>query len=517
MVHGRSFGVSLAPNHPRLSVRKSWGEMVKERRMVRVSGISPPIVLGSFNNDINTLEAAVKERVFFVKDNNGNFVPPPLPGVGVFAGRLMATRQALLALLPRSAPLTRLQFVETFRGRKRQLYQAAYDTLLRDSVSVEDSHIKVFVKYEKTNFTAKKNPVPRVISPRTPRYNIEVGRYLRPIEERIFKALGQLFGHVTVFKGMNASKSAQMMYEKWCMFVNPVAIGLDAKRFDQHVSREALSWEHSIYLPCFPQRKHSRQLAGLLQQQLANVCRGYTADGSLKYTTQGGRMSGDMNTSLGNCVLMCSMIHAYALYCGVKVQLANNGDDCVVIMESCDLARFSAGLDQWFTDMGFSMVVEPPCYQFEEIEFCQTHPVYVGPDHDSWLMVRHPRTAIAKDTLSVHAWQSEAMFKGWMHAVGTGGLAMAGRVPILQDFYRSYVIGGKYRKSVVNAQSWGVRQLSIGMVRDYGPVLPATRASFYYAFGVTPDEQLVLESFYSGVEIGMEHRYDVRFQVPMPL
>lgn len=485
---------------------------------MRLSGVSPPMVLLAFNNDITTLERAVKERVFFVKNKDREFVEPPRPEEGVFAGNLTETWRKLRELLPSSAPLTGLEFVETFRGRKRKIYEAAYESLLGRSLEVKDSFVKVFVKYEKTDFTRKTDPVPRVISPRSPRYNVALGSFLRPIEERIFHSLAGLFsGHTTVFKGMNALASGRAFHVKWGMFRNPVAVGLDASRFDQHVSIQALLWEHRVYGHCFRRRRWKRRLAKLLRMQLRNKCTGFAEDGRLKYETVGGRMSGDMNTSLGNCVLMCSMIHAYALHCGVRVELANNGDDCVVIMESSDLERFSDGLDEWFTSMGFTMAVEAPCYTFEEIEFCQTHPVYVGPGPDDYLMVRHPKWAIAKDTMCVHGWQSLSMFKGWMHAVGTGGMAMTGGIPVFQDFYQTYLGFGKFRKAASDLQSWGVRQLSKGMKREYAPVEPSTRASFYWAFGVTPDEQLVLEDFYRNVKFGDDLLREVVYQTAMPL
>lgn len=481
-----------------------------------MSGVSPPIVLQAFNNSINTLERAVKERVFYVQDK-GQFVPPPRPETGVFAARLFDTLQQLRGFLPRAAPLTRYQFVETFRGRKRRIYEAAYSSLLGRSVTVKDAEIKVFTKFEKVDFSSKVDPVPRVVSPRSTRYNIEVGRYLRPIEERIFKSLACLFGHVTVFKGMNALRSGRLMREKWDMFVNPVAVGLDAKRFDQHVSVDALRWEHSVYVECFPLAKYKTRLRALLRQQLRNVCKGFVPDGKLSYVTDGGRMSGDMNTSLGNCLLMCSMLHAYAQSIGVRIQLANNGDDCVVFMEQRGLARFIDGLDAWFLDMGFSMSVSKPCFNFEEVEFCQTHPVFVGPSAGDYLMVRNPRTAIAKDTMCIHGYQSDGVFLGWLWAIGVGGLSMTGGIPIFQDFYRSFMMSGKYKKSVFTDLSWGVRSLMQGMERGYAPVEPLTRASFYWAFGVTPDEQLVLEGFYRSASVSTRFMPSVLFQPSMPL
>jgi hypothetical protein len=374
--------------------------------------------------------------------------------------------------------------------------------------------VKVFVKYEKTDFTRKTDPVPRVISPRDPRYNVEVGRFLRPIEERIFHSLAQLYeGKRTVFKGMNATDSGRAMRSLWDSFRSPVAIGLDASRFDQHVSLDALRWEHQQYLKCFSRSKDKRKLARLLSWQEINNCTGYCEDGKLKYKKEGGRMSGDMNTSLGNCVLMCTMIKQYSMDRGVRTLLANNGDDCVVFMESSDLEQFSEGLDGWFRAMGFNMTVELPCSTFEEIEFCQTHPVFDGAEY---IMTRHPKWAIAKDTCSVHGFDNAKVFKKWMGAVGKGGLAMTGGIPVFQEFYNRLVVGSEGKCDTRVVQSWGVRALATGMDRCYGDISPSARASFYWAFGIMPDEQRILEDFYRRVDIGYEPESDVRFAPMMP-
>lgn len=506
--------MSSAPDHPDLRVHRRWGA-TKPRKMVRVSGVSPPVDLIGFNNTINTLERAVKERVFYVKDRSGAFVEPPRPVGQHFSTVMSSVLGQLSKFLPRTAPLSRREFVDSFRGRKRKIYAAASEDLLRKDFSPKDAEVKVFVKYEKTDKTRKTDPVPRVISPRSPRYNVEVGRFLRPLEERVFRAIGKMFGHPTVIKGMNSQRSGTVLREKWEKFGRPVAIGLDASRFDQHVSVDALCFEHDVYNRCFPRRRHRDRLSYLLRMQLRNVCRGYTADGKLRYTTNGVRMSGDMNTSLGNCILVCCMIRAYALDRGVNLQLANNGDDCVVFMEQRDQAKFMDGLDGWFLRMGFNMAVEDPCYQFEEVEFCQTHPVCVG--GNNFIMVRHPKWAVAKDTCCVHNYITPKSFKGWLHAVGTGGMAMTGGIPVFQEFYSAYLRAGEFNPNIESGLSWGVRTLAKDMTRGYCEVLPEVRASFYWAFGVTPDEQLVIEDFYRGVEIGCLPVGQLTYQSPLPL
>jgi len=484
--------------------------LTKKRSYVRVAGVSPDIDVVPFNHKISTLERAVKERVFCVKNVksktglDAEFVSPPLPVTDAFS-RLGETRRILSTFLPSTAPITARQFVDSYRGRKKQVYENALQEMeLGNSSLAEDAKVKVFIKYEKTDRTSKADPVPRVISPRDPKFNIRLGKYLKPLEERIFKSLGRLFGHRTVMKGMDVFQVADCLREKWDMFKDPVAIGLDASRFDQHVSVGALRFEHGVYLDCFKRKVHRNKLANILSYQLENHCTGYAEDGVLSYTTTGTRMSGDMNTSLGNCVLMVSMIHAYLLDRGVNGQLANNGDDCVVFLERRDLTKFSDGLFDWFWDMGFNMAIEAPVYEFEELEFCQCKPVFDG---SSWRMCRNPWSAIAKDSVLLKNQVSMDYFRLWLNAVGTGGLSIAGGMPVFQSFYQMFVRNGvtSYRKSKGNKKvslsgdellPWFMREVGLKGNAKSRPITDESRASFWAAFGVTPCEQLCLEEYY---------------------
>lgn len=501
---------------PGLQVTRQLG-VTKKRSYVRVAGVAPDVDIVPFNHKISTLERAVKERVFLVKslDGSGDLVPPPRPLPGVFQSRLESTLSLLSTYLPSTAPVSSRQFVDSYKGRKKQVYERALQELLMGTSSVaEDARVNVFIKFEKTDRTTKSDPVPRVISPRNPRYNLRVGKYLKPLEERMFKSLGKLFGHRTVMKGMDVNGVAKCLREKWDMFKDPVAVGLDASRFDQHVSLDALRWEHSVYLRCFKRKKDRETLGRLLKYQEVNKCTGYADDGKLSYEVEGTRMSGDMNTSLGNCVLMCSMIHAYLESCGVKGQLANNGDDCVVFMERRDLAKFSQGCFDWFLGMGFNMAIEAPVYDFAHIEFCQCKPVYDG---TAWRMCRNPRTAIAKDAVLLKSNVTQNFFRLWLNAVGTGGMSIAGGMPIFQAFYAMYVRNGitSYKNKNRSASSrvktdldyneimpWFMREMSLSGCHKERPITPEARASFYDAYGVTPDEQIELERYYDSVTIG---------------
>jgi len=442
----------------------------------------------------------VLTRVFYVKGE-----PTPKPAKGVYVRRLSYFGIGLMKQFSTTTPVSRQSFVDFYKGRKRTIYQNAVDSLATSVIVPRDAHIKAFVKAEFINSDDKPDPDPRIISPRDPRYNVEVGRYLRPIEHRIYGAIAKIFGGVTVLKGFNAQQTGKIFHDKWNSFDDPVAVGLDASRFNQHVSVEALRWEHSIYNGIY---RHNSELKKLLSWQLTNHVTGYCRDGKLKYKVEGCRMSGDMNTAMGNCLIMCALVHCYAIERGVNISLANNGDDCVVIMERKELVKFTNNLDEWFLEMGFNMKVEKPVFHLEQIEFCQTHPVKVD---GQYIMVRNFPKAIAKDCLSLKQLESPRTCKLWMDAVGQGGLSLCGGIPVYQEFYSSYIRAAsgivdtrRSRRSAARRKrtpdvelTGGLAWLSKGMTRRYSPVSEETRYSFYLAFGTTPEQQMALEDYYS--------------------
>ena len=500
-------GVEATPStlsHPALTVIPRLGAMSHVRRFFQVVGLSLPNNYLVHNSSLNNLARGVLTRVLLVKG-----LPSPKPREGIYGERLRYFRDALLKRFSSTTPVSYSQFVEYYKGRRKTLYQRAADSLLHTGISKRDATIKAFVKAEFINSDDKPDPDPRVISPRDPRYNVEVGRYLRPIEHKVYKGIADIFGEPTVFKGYNAEQIGKMFETKWNKYRNPVAIGLDASRFDQHVSVEALRWEHSVYNGIY----HSRELRKLLSWQLYNKVVGHCRDGRLKYVTEGCRMSGDMNTAMGNCLIMCALVHAYLRHRGIPGSLANNGDDCTVIFDRKHLSNFQNGLSEWFLEMGFNMKVEEPVFNLEGIEFCQTHPVFVS---GSYTMVRNFPKALSKDCLSLKQMDHPNVCRAWLDAVGQGGLSLTGGIPVYQDFYSSYVRLSKTIPEVKTARqnskrrhrvpvveiTGGIAWLSKGMARNYSEIDPRTRHSFYLAFGTTPDQQLELEKFYKGVEWG---------------
>lgn len=447
------------------------------------------------NPSINNLERGVLERVFFVKDHNGVFQEPPRPNQQHVDQTLFYFKQRLCNHISRPTKMTRKEFSDSYLGRRKMVYEAAVRSLADEPISRADSEIRCFGKKEKTNLDAKSDPPMRIVSPRHPRYNVEVGVYLKPLEFQVYHAIEQIFGEPTVFKGLNARKAGELMARKWNNYVHPVAISTDASRFDQHVSFEMLKWEHSVY-----ERIYNRDpdLVRLLTLQRVNKCTGYTRDGKLKYTVTGTRMSGDMNTALGNCLIMCAIIYSYCKHKGIqKYSLANNGDDCVIIFEREETIKFKSGFAQFCLELGFNMKVETPVTELEHIEFCQTRPIFVK---DGYVLVRDPRVVLSKDCISLKNMNNHHEYSRLIDAIGQCGLSMSGGVPIMQEFY-SGMIRAKTsnRKALHETDGFyeaGMYQLSKGMKMKYSSVMDRTRFSFWLAFGITPDMQIEVEKFY---------------------
>jgi len=394
-------------------------------------------------------------------------------------------------------------------GRKKKIMERGRDIFMERGVRRQDAVLTSFVKAEKV----KPASAPRVINPRNVVYNVALGVYIKPIEHIIYRKIQKLYGSVTpvVFKGLNVDDMGLAMLEKWRSFNDPVAVGLDAMKFDMHVSAAMLAWEHSIYKRVYP---GSRDLQKLLRWQIKNVGRGYCFDGTLKYHILGRRCSGDMNTALGNCIIMTGMIYSWVRLKQIKIELANNGDDAVVILERKDVGKLLSGIENYFLTLGFRITVEPAVDVFEQIEFCQMHPVVMP---TVCRMVRNFTTSREKDTIALLDIGKPLAYAKWMGAVGEGGLALCSGIPVLQSFYHAYARVG-VASNIINAvqMQCGALFLRIGMQAKIEPVRSITRSSFYAAFGITPDEQVSLEEYYDKISLkfGGEAAIDNLLSIP---
>lgn len=475
------------------------GGIPKKRTIVRFPVVGTVSRATVHNNDLPNVLRGLRERVYAV-EGPGGLRCPPRPARGLFNDRLGDDRRSLLMHLRGCQPITSSKFLEHYKGAKRAIYERAVSENLAGGVPRWSAYLNTFVKAEFLNLDAKPDPAPRVIQPRHPRYNAALGRYIQPLEHRAYRAIAKICGGPTVMKGYNAAQVGRIMASAWGEFNSPCGVSLDASRFDQHVSVEALQFEHSIYRGAYSNlTTHEKdELALLLEWQISNRGIARLPEATVKYTVDGNRMSGDMNTALGNCLLMCLMVRSWCRRQGVRFRLMDNGDDATVFMEAADLPLFMDGLKQWFQEMGFTMKVEEPVFTLEHVEFCQTHPVRVGGE---WRMVRNPLIAMAKDTLwkcpnrgsQLAAWR-------WLTAVGDCGAAACSGVPVMQEFY-AYLQSHNTRGPTQGFGSGdsGFERMAVGMCRTRQPVDDNARVSFWLAFGITPDTQVQLERHFRGM------------------
>lgn len=502
------------PLHPGLLVR-SWVNRTPSKR--RCIGVVPhlasSIQFGVHANSLNNTIRAINERVMYVKGPGGTLVEPPEPILGIFNEKLMCYLDSLVQNTSRCPVASRRQIVDSYKGGKQRLYERALESVSQIPINRSDKKVKAFVKAEKINITAKGDPAPRIIQPFTTRYCLELGRYLKLNEERILTAINRVWGCKTVFSGMNVVSQGQGIAKVWQSFSDPVAVGLDASRWDQHVSRQALEFEMSYYKRLFP---GDRYLSMLCDMQLVNTGIALARDGCVLYHVEGRRMSGVPNTSTGNKVLMTAIMYGYRKHLGIHFKLINNGDDCVVVLERENLEKFQNEVKQYFLDFGIEMECEPPVDILEKIEFCQSHPIEVG---GSYRMVRSLATSMAKDTYANLSLRNVGDCESWLAAVGMCGTHINEGVPILQEFHRCFSRGAGGRQVSAAHLARIVEYGNIERMKDLGhadtTISAGTRVSFYKAFGVSPSLQEQFENRFRGVNIHLGRAPEVcKYHMP---
>lgn len=486
MLNGYEAEVALC--HENIKVLRDFGLKKTRKAFGFVRGVVGDNVF-FYNNSLSVGMRALTERLYYVKGRDG-FVPCPRP-TACFS-TLSKFLKSVVRNLPEQPPVwTAEMFVQSYSGPKFKSYSNALVNLTRRGVRRQLGYWKTFIKAELYNATSKANPCPRLIQPRSTEYNILIGRYLKPAEKLIYKAIDAVFGHHVVMKCDNPWQRARTICKYWSEFKQPVFVGLDASRFDQHVSAQALEFEHELYNTIF----RDKELEKYLRWQINNIGYANFSDGTLKYTVQGVRGSGDMNTALGNVFLMCAITHHYLAELGVPYRFINDGDDCGVFLEREHLSLLDS-LPDHHLGYGFEMEVESPVFELEHVEFCQSRPIHLG--NNNWMMVRNIHKAINNDWLNVNALDYGSL-NDRLAATGRCGLALYADFPVLGAMYER-MASVTHDKDVVDrllashfsgvGRTW---RMFASQHRAYPVVEPVARASLYKAFGLLPDYQEQLE------------------------
>lgn len=399
-------------------------------------------------------------------------------------------------LLPHVAPDDWYVLPDMYTGSKRARYLRATDDVLAGGLTPKSAQLKLFVKFEKLS-PAKVNPDPRAIQFRDAKYCVALGRYLKPVEHVVyrFRGDGKHFpASRLIGKGLSQAARAKLLVRKFSRFVRPVVIGVDARRFDLHVSLELLQIEHSVYMMCL----NHPEFQELLNQQLRST--GVTSKG-IRYSMRGRRASGDFNTASGNCILMVLMCSAFLS--GKRYELLDDGDDCLILIEEDDLSWLLANIGPAFLEFGMEIKVESVARTLEHVLWCQSRPIQYEPG--KYKFVRDPWKVLSTAMSGVKYVDSDKARRKLINTIGMAELVLNLGVPVLQEFATAMMRNAATPDSIVldstdslsykvslELKAMNLRQLER---LDPRPITDAARESFAIAFNISVEEQLELEEF----------------------
>jgi len=226
---------------------------------------------------------------------------------------------------------------------------------------------------------------------------------------------------------------------------------------------------------------------------------GKAKDGVIKYVMEGLRSSGDINTSLGNIIIMTAILLGFLTSLKIDFRLINDGDDALIFVKQED-EKLLHGLGEYCESVNFHMTIEPSVNILEKIEFCHSHPVWNGVEY---VMVRNFPDSISKDIVSVRHRTHDA--EDWLAAVGMCGIHATAGISVLQQFYEALVKGRTTAKSLKKlAGKTGLWYLAKGMNQVSRTITSRSRYSFWLAFGMLPDAQLEAEKTFHPVTVSNE-------------
>lgn len=467
------------------------------------------------DNHINNVCHSLKTRVLSIVDScSGELKGRLLDTEVTYRSRILPVASRLkniIKTLPMCEPMEADEFVSLYTGSKRLRYAKASQNYLTNGLNEDSFRVEAFVKNEKL----LKDSV-RLIQPTSFEVLYATGVYIRPAELPQYFALSKLhkrFRGKTVAKGRNAQQRAEDLLAKWNSFEDPIALGIDGEKFDFHIKSWCKEVECSLIQAHFSENHYNR-IHEAMRPVGPHKVTAMTPQGRLKWVTDHGRFSGAYDTSLSNSTQMTMLLVCYFEHINVKFDLYLDGDDAVVFMERANYAK-TAGISQYMLSMGFRITLEGPYYEFPEIEFCHAHPIRLS--DDTAVMVRNYQDSKVKDYTCLLSINRREELCGWLTAIGKCGLSLSSGVPILKQFYTTLLSMGE---GVVMNRDYmkdsGFAQLAQGMKFQELGVTELSRYDFYVAFGISPDEQMVLEKDISPgwvCDMSIENKYSMTSHV----
>lgn len=382
---------------------------------------------------------------------------------------------------PKLQPMKRWKVVRSYRGPWRAKYAQAQ--LERDETGLQHRHRNVRLFNKSDLEMAHPSKAPRAIQYRHPIFGLEQARYTKPLE-KWFYAIKDEYGTNIVGKS-DPFTIAKCLQTKSSFFANPAFLMLDASKFDSCVDIKWLQLCADFYCAMFP-HTDTRRIRWLWSRTLQN--NGKSRSG-VKYKTSGTRMSGDMDTGLGNSIIMWSLLKTYLVKAQIfKHSILVNGDDSIVVIEQSQLSQ--ARDLSVFKQLGFNMKFEV-ALEFNQLEFCQSKPVL---SDYGWTMARNPLRVMGRTSWSVNNYGKRKM-RAFVHTLGLCERAASWGMPIASHM----------ATAMIQATPGAARlQLSPWLEDHYNrmqrwwklgkPIISIdTRNNFAESWGISPTEQVRIE------------------------
>jgi len=400
--------------------------------------------------------------------------------------------------------------VQSYRvPRLRKRYEEAARSLQADGYcGPEDARVTAFVKAEK--LSQYKVSKPRMIMGRRPRYNLELASFLKPIEEAVYPAFRgwgtRFFTHTRLIgKGLAGGERASLIRRKMLSRPGVVAVELDCKSFESHVSSFTLGEEHRVYTTLC----RDPRLRRLLSWQ--HTCFGEGLSGSVRFRVKGVRASGDYNTGVGNTLQMCGLVLFVAQSLGRPFDFLADGDNAVLFVESTNLDDWIGKLPGLFLECGHEVTIGEPAREVETVVFGQARPCRV---QGGWTMVRDPMKTMSH-AFAGHQHYSEMRYGvRILRAVAYCEAVVNRGVPVLQEFAHAMLRGTRgvafpdapdvenfeYQRIIRRDDGWSQR--------NWDPISDETRLSFQLSWGIPVEEQIRLEKYFSSCRVEVPRTFE---------
>lgn len=468
-----------------------------ERTLTQFAPVGGGRNLFVHNIDTQTLVRGVVERKLG-RVVNGQLLPNIIPTNKVSTTCARAIRR-VVKYAGHANLMSRQQVVDCYIGSRKLLYQRALASLAERDLCKADFCQKVFIKYEILDGTSKDISAykPRIICPRSYEASLETGRIVKPTEHRIYKAVDKLYGGRTVVKGLNAEERASVILECIDAVHDPIVVPCDASHADSSVDDHCRKIMHSIYRKMLGREPLIDRVEAWRTGRQTMF--GETPTHKIMATGYFGLGSGDQDTSLIMNLLMGILHWTLMDELGIRGRAVIDGDDTLLVIPRGDLGALSGRIESFFYEHGFSMVSEPPvdpAVDLAKVQHCKSYLHHDGVRHT---MVRDLTQVLSKDLCTIHNLQSKADFDFYRDAKSRCGLALAGNLPVYGAFYRYLGRGARASKRKDDGYNYRMRTWSRNMSYVRGEITVASRISMFETYGITPDEQMAMESYFDGL------------------